>query len=142
VDHQTYDCAEQHLRHIELERLPAARAATHLAYLLRWLIERNLVSESFLRTESLGRCQGRESTIFDLLTSWQSALTSEMLSEEGNAFIGRYVNTRLYRRDYEAVLQGGLPSMYHVAYTEQGYHELAERLDMRLVAWREAKQQK
>ena len=67
-------------------------------------------------------------------------LTSDQLTEEGNAFAASYVALGVgpYLNDYADVLARDLPTEYHVADTWENYDLLARRIDERFAAWRAA----
>ena len=60
-----------------------------------------------------------------------------MLSEEGNAFAMEYFDFEngKYLDDYTRLLQGTLPSEYHIRYTEENYARMKEVIDQRYIEW-------
>jgi hypothetical protein len=102
VSNYAYDKAKYHYETVEEEGLPLEHAANHTVYFLRWLIERDLLSE-FFRDETKELLEGfrrGEQSIHDVYDSWDDVLASDMLSEEGNAFAMALFRLR----------QGGVPS--------------------------------
>jgi hypothetical protein len=119
--------------------LPPENGATHIGMYLAWIVHRNLGSNE-LRQHSgdtykwvLDReVTGREL----LLTKLDEKFFKELLSPEGQAFTQSYYESNAFANDYDRVLGGDLPSLYHVADTWQNFDKLAPVLDERLAAWR------
>lgn len=133
-----YDKGKYHDESVAEASLPEEHADHHIVYFLRWLIERDLVSDELTTGaagEALARYRAGEQDVFWLFEWWDRWLTSDMLSPAGNAFAQAYFDydRGQYLADYEEVLVGALPSVFHVEYTEDNYRRLAARIDER---WR------
>ena len=61
-----------------------------------------------------------------------------MLNDEGNAFSSFYFDFSKgqFLSDYEEVLGGELPSLYHVQDTWENYAKLKKRIDQRYEKWK------
>lgn len=134
-----YDKAKFHVESIGELGLPDEHAENHTVFFLRWLIENNLMSDEFM-TESvdvLARYREGRASIHDVYRSWDTCLIDDMLSERGNAFAMDYFdfNRGSYLADYSQALQKSLPSELHVAYSEENYRVLRERIDERYRRW-------
>jgi hypothetical protein len=121
--------------------LDPERACTHIALFLGWAVDRGLEGE-FLREECdelLAAFRARRLSPIELLhAAADDQLTDEDLNDEGNAFAAEYLDNKYYYTDYESVLGGDLPSLYHVECTWENYELMAARLDLRLAEWRVA----
>jgi hypothetical protein len=135
-----YDKAKYHVESIEELGLPDEHAENHTVFFLRWLMENDLMSDEFMAesTDVLTRYQEGRASIHDIYRSWDTCLIDDMLSERGNAFARHYFDFAQgsYLTDYAQVLQKSLPSEFHVAYSEENYHVLRERIDERYRSWR------
>lgn len=135
-----YDKAKYHSEAVDLAGLDEQHASNHTVYMLRWLVEKNLMSD-FFRDEGsapLANYKAGELTIHDLYQWWDTCLVSDMLSEEGNAFAMAYFDFEMgkYIADYKATLQGSLPSEYHVPFSEDRYAKLRQVIDRRYAEWK------
>ena len=67
--------------------------------------------------------------------------TDEDLNDEGNEFAREYFDfdERRYLADYEELLGGDLPTLYHVADSWENYDCLKLRLDERFAEWRRSR---
>ena len=139
-DPVVYDKAKYHYDGDYPDNLPQEQAFVHTGLYLGWIIDRDLYSEEF-RGESgdlIARFKAREVTGPEIYESWDGCLIDDMLSDEGNAFSQEYFDFKSgkYLADYEELLLGGLPTLYHVANTWPNYDRLRERLDQRYAEWR------
>ena len=135
MDVVVYDKGKYHDESVADAGLPEQHAVHHIVYFLRWLIEHDLVSDEFSAGDALPAYHAGERDIIWLFEWWDRVLASDMLSEPGNAFARSYFDydRGQYLADYEEVLVGTLPSVFHVEYGEDNYRRLAERIDER---WR------
>ena len=79
----------------------------------------------------------REVTGRDLLiTKLDEKFFDQLLTPEGQEFTKSYYETNGYANDYDMVLGGDLPTLYHVANTWENFDKLVPILDDRLAAWR------
>ena len=80
-------------------------------------------------------------TINEFYESLDCRLTSDMLSDEGNAFTRAYFDFSggTYIKDYTEHLQKSLPSEFHVPYTTDYEAAIHRVIDSRFLAWREAR---
>jgi hypothetical protein len=135
-----YDKMKYHLEAVQGYALPDEHAANHTVCFLRWLIENDLMSV-FFEEESdpvLAEFRAGKTSIHDVYDFWDGCLVNDMLSDEGNRFALYYFDFAhgQYLRDYIALLQGQLPSEYHVTYNERNYQRLKARIDRHYQQWR------
>lgn len=119
--------------------LPPENGATHIGMYLAWIILRGLGSKELIKHagDTYNWVRNREVTGRDLLiTKLDEKFFDELLSAEGKAFTKSYYETNGFANDYDQVLGGDLPSLYHVANTWENFDKLAPVLDERLAAWR------
>ena len=135
-----YDKAKYHDETIEEFGLPEEHAANHTAFFLRWLIERRLMSVLFETdgADIVRAFRAGDASIHAVYDWWDRCLVDDMLSDEGNAFAQRYFNldSGTYLKDYARILQGDLPSEFHVPFTEQNYQAIRAVIDQRYDDWR------
>ena len=138
-----YDKAKYHYETIEKFGLAERYAANHTVFFLRWLIERNMMSDLFTQEsgDMLRKFRAGEATIHQVYEWWDCCLVDEMLSEEGNAFAMHYFNfdRGSYLNDYASTLQRGLPTQFHVDYTEDSYQKIRQVIDRRYNEWKKPK---
>jgi hypothetical protein len=134
-----YDKAKYHDESIQQYGLPEEHAANHTIVFLRWLIEHQLMSNFFCNegAKVLESFRAGKATIYDVYSWWDSCLVDDMLSEEGNAFAMHYFDfdRGRYIHDYIKTLQRGLPSEFHVEYTEENYQLMRKVIDRRYDEW-------
>jgi hypothetical protein len=119
--------------------LPADCGGTHIGMYLAWLIRRGLDTPELLRLVGEQRdavLQQRISGRTLLLEELDGKLFEALLTPEGQAFTKAYYETNQYLQDYDAVLGGELPTLYHVEDTWENFDRLAPVLDRRLAQWR------
>lgn len=132
------DCAEWHYSSTPAE-LPPENAGTHIGMYVAWIIHRQLAGkELILQTgDTHSWVLAREVTGRDLLfTKLEGQFFEQLLNAEGQEFTRSYYQTNAYANDYDRVLCGDLPSLYHVADTWENFDKLTPVLDDRLAAWR------
>jgi len=138
-----YDKAKYHFESIEEHGLPEEHAYNHTVPILRWLIERDLMSEFFKEecADQLAAYKAGEITIYQLYEWWDCCLISDMVSEEGNSFGKHYFDFEKgkYISDYIAALQGGLPTEFHVVYSDENYAKIKSVIDRRFEEWKKPK---
>jgi hypothetical protein len=144
TDPYVYDKAKYHYESIEELGLPEEHACNHTVPILRWLIEKDFVSDFFKEesAEQLTAYKLGQMSIHQLYEeSWDCCLISDMVNEEGNAFGLHYFDFEKgkYIGDYIDTLQGDLPSEFHVVYSEEGYARLKGVIDKRFEEWRQAR---
>lgn len=134
-----YDKAKYHHGSIAEQGLPEEHAENHTVFFLRWLVENNLMSKTFLKESNdvLSRYNSGAATIHDVYRWWDTCLISDMLSKKGNEFARFYFDfdNGAYMADYIEVLQKQLPSEFHVTYSEDNYLLLKKRIEQRYQEW-------
>lgn len=137
-----YDRADWHYGGDFPEDLPPEAGGTHIGMFLAWAILRGFESESHRQesAESLAAVRERRMTGRDfLMQECDEKFTEGDLNEEGNAFTEAYFlkeGPGGYLSDYEAALDDGLPSLYHVADTWANFDKFAPVLDKRYAEWK------
>ena len=119
--------------------LPPENAGTHIGMYLAWIVHRNLGSNELaqLAGDTYSWVLTREVTGRDLLiTKLDEKFSYQLLNPEGEAFTRSYYESNGYANDYDRVLGGDLPTLYHVKDTWENFDKLAPVLDERLAAWR------
>ncbi|SOD03386.1 hypothetical protein SAMN05216486_1126 [bacterium JGI 053] len=134
-----YDKAKYHYGGDYPEGLADEQAFVHTGLYLGWIIDHGLHSD-FLAEEPelIERFKAREITGPQVYEAWDGCLIDDMLSDEGNAFSKDYFDFERgrYLADYEELLAGGLPSLYHVQDTWANYDRLKARVDERYAVWK------
>jgi hypothetical protein len=137
-----YDKAKYHYETIEKYGLPEEHAANHTVFFLRWLIEQDLMDQSFVE-ESGGALQEFRAgaSIHEVYEWWDGCLIDDMLSEEGNKFAMHYFDFHRgkYLQDYIDTLQGALPTEFHIVYSEENYQRMKRVIDSRYRDWKSPK---
>jgi hypothetical protein len=138
-----YDKAKYHYETIEQHVLFAEHAANHTVFFLRWLIENNLMSDEFMEEsgDEIAKFREGAASIHQVYEWWDCCLIDDMLSEEGNAFAMQYFDfdKGKYIHDYMELLQGSLPSEFHIDYNEANYQRMKEVIDGRYKEWKAPK---
>jgi hypothetical protein len=119
--------------------LPSENGGTHIGMYLAWIVHRGLGSEELAQMagDTYAWVLNREVTGRDLLfTKLDEKFFDTLLSPEGQAFTRSYYETNGYANDYDRVLGGDLPTLYHVENTWENFDKLVPVLDERLAAWR------
>ncbi len=139
-----YDKTAYHEEAVAKLKLPAEHAENQTLFFLRWLIENNLMREWYMKAaaDTLEECRTGKATIRDVYHQMASAIVSDMLTPEGEEFVKNYyfvakVRAVGYPRDFATVLQGNLPSSYHVQYNEENYRLIKPILDQRFHDWKQ-----
>lgn len=135
-----YDDAQRHLPAVEHAGLDAGQADVHTAFFLAWLIDRDFVSATFrtAHRELLKQHRSGDRSAIDIYRAVGRRLSSDMLSDEGNAFAQAYYQsaTGQYLQDYAELLVGDLPSDYHVTFSGENRELIQRRIDDRYAVWR------
>lgn len=135
-----YDKAEYHQDGDDFPKgLPRRQVFVHTGMFVGWLIEHDMIAEGFL--EETQGFKERKVTGAQVFKAWDGCLTSDVLTDEGNAFAGYYYNGEdglggPYFEDYEAKLVGDLPSLYHVKDTWENYDTIRKQIDQRYEEWK------
>jgi hypothetical protein len=125
------------------QELPPENAATHIGMYLAWVIHRDLGSNELKQHagDTYGWVLTREVTGRELLlTKLDEKFFDGLLNPEGQAFTRSYYESNAYANDYDMVLGGDLPTLYHVADSWENFDKLVPVLDDRLAAWRALQQ--
>ena len=125
------------------KELPPENAATHIGMYIAWVIHRDLGSNELKQHggDTYGWVLNREVTGRELLlTKLDEKFFDGLLSPEGQSFTRSYYESNAYANDYDMVLGGDLPTLYHVADTWENFDKLVPVLDDRLAAWRALQQ--
>jgi hypothetical protein len=138
-----YDKAKYHYETIEKHGLSEEHAANHTVFFLRWLIENDLMSQEFMEEcgDGIAKFRAGRATIHQVYEWWDCCLIDDMLSDQGNAFAMHYFDFEKgkFIHEYIKLLQGTLPSEFHIDYNEANYQRMKEVIDRRYDEWKESK---
>jgi hypothetical protein len=140
-----YDRADWHYGGNFPEGLPSEAGGTHIGMFLAWAILRGLEGRVHRAesVESLQAVRDRRMTGRDfLMKECDEKLVKEDLSSEANAFAKAYYEQDGpggYLADYDDVLGGDLPTLYHVEDTWANFDRLAPVLDERFAEWKRSR---
>src|SRR5262245_45121697 len=138
-----HDKAEYHLESVEDSGLPEKQASNHTVFFLRWLIENDLMSEFFMEEwrSVLRKFRAGNATIHQVHEWGDCCLIDDMLSAEGNKFAMHYFDFDggEYIYDYIDLLQGSLPTEFHIKYNEANYKRMKKVIDGRYQEWKTPK---
>jgi len=132
------DRAEWHYAGDFPSELPSQNGGTHIGMYLAWIIQRDLGSAVLRRLarDFIPLLQARKITGRELLfRALDEKFLASLLTKVGKDFTRDYYETHCYIDDYEAVLGGSLPTLYHVADSWDNYDKLAQVLDQRFERW-------
>jgi hypothetical protein len=119
--------------------LPPENGGTHIGMYIAWIMLRDLASKELIQHagDTYTWVLNREVTGRTLLlTKLDEKFFDQLLTPEGREFTRSYYETNGFANDYDRVLGGDLPTLYHVADTWENFDKLAPILDERLAAWR------
>jgi hypothetical protein len=136
-----YDDASWHYGGDFPKDLPDEAGATHSGMFLAWALLSGLAGEFHTEEMPDGIAALRERSTTPgkfFLDYCDGKFTDEDLNVEGNAFASAYFDfdKGKYLADYEALLLGTLPSLYHVPDSWSTYELIRPILDQRLAEWR------
>jgi hypothetical protein len=138
-----YDKAKYHYETIEQHGLSEEHAANHTVFFLRWLIENDLMSQEFMEEsgDEIAKFHAGQASIHQIYEWWDCCLIDDMLSDQGNAFAMHYFDFEKgeYIHEYIELLQGTLPSEFHIDYNEANYQRMKELIDRRYKEWKKSK---
>ena len=139
-----FDKAKYHSGGDWPDDLDPDQAFVHTGIYVAWLIANGLLADSAFDDDHGRELQqnllSRRVTGPQLFEQWfDGVLTDQELTDEGDRFSRAYFDfdKGSYLADYEELLVGELPDLYHVADTWSNYDVLASRLDQRLADWRQ-----
>ena len=137
-DKNIYDNAKNHFLGNFPESLPIEQAYVHIGMYLGWVIEKGLYSEFFEDEAAVQmiRFQRREISCTILSEMWDGYLGHELFDKTGNMFTYYYYGGGIYKKDYQTVLAGDLPSIYHVQDTWFAYEKMAKKITSRFDEWK------
>ncbi|GAA5511268.1 hypothetical protein [Novipirellula caenicola] len=135
-----YDDASWHYGGNFPKDLPAEAGATHIGMFVAWAWMTGLAGEDVIdeMPDAVAALNERSITpgksFFD---SCDGKFVDDDLNAEGNAFAVEYFDfkTGQYLNDYDELLTGDLPSVYHVPDTWESFDRLRPRLDERYREW-------
>jgi hypothetical protein len=134
------DRAEWHYGGDFPQELPAENGGTHIGMYLAWIIQRGLGSATLKKHagEKLRWVLERKITGRQLLfTELDQKFFAALLTKMGKEFTRDYYETHVYIDDYESVLGGDLPTLYHVEDSWTNYDKLAPVIDQRFSRWQQ-----
>lgn len=133
-----YDRTDWHSGGDFPEDLPPESGGTHIGMFLAWVIKSGLEGDFLKNTDdALENVRAEKITGREFFSKYCDEKLWEVdLNVEGNNFAKEYYVSGTYFEDYESVLLGDLPSLYHVEDTWANYHILESVLNERFAAWR------
>jgi hypothetical protein len=135
-----YDKAEYHYGGDYPEDLTGEQAFVHTGMYLGWIIDHDLYSEEFASEcpDLIKQFKAGQITGARVYEWWDGCLSDDMLNEEGNAFSQFYFDFEQgqFLADYDELLAGDLPSLYHVEDSQENYDKLKARINQRYEAWK------
>ena len=124
--------------------LPPENGGTHIGIYLAWIAQHGLGSAMLQKyaRDSLPLLRERKITGRQLLFSeLDEKLFYPLLTKVGKDFTRAYYDeTSCYIADYEAILGGNLPTLYHVEDSWENYDKLAPVIDRRFTRWEQGEQ--
>ncbi len=134
-----YDKAEYHYDGDFPKGVPRKQAFVHTGMFVGWLIEHDMIAKDFL--EETQGFKERKITGAQVYKAWDGTLTSDVLTDEGNAFARYYYNCAEgqdspYFEDYEATIAKDLPSIYHAKDSWENYETIRKKIDERYESWK------
>jgi hypothetical protein len=120
--------------------LPPENGGTHIGMYLAWIIQRDLGSAVLRKhaRDSLGLVKERKITGRELLyTELDEKFSDALLTKVGKDFTRDYYQSNCYIDDYDEVLGGKLPTLYHVLDSWENYDKLAPVIDQRFSRWQQ-----
>jgi hypothetical protein len=118
--------------------LPSENGGTHIGMYLAWITHRDLGSAVLRKycRDSLPLLRQRKITGRKLLfTELDERFVGSLLTKVAKDFTRDYYETNCSIDDYEEVLGGGLPTLYHVEDSWDNYDKLAPIIDQRFSRW-------
>ncbi|MFA0963612.1 hypothetical protein AB9P05_17540 [Roseivirga sp. BDSF3-8] len=138
LDKTIYDNAKNHFLGNFPDSLPIEQAYLHIGMYLGWIIEKELYSEFFedeAGTE-IFRFKRRQIGPTILSEIWDGYLGYELFNREGNMFTYFYYAGGVFKKDYQKLLAGDLPSLYHVTDTWENYELIKTKINERYEEWK------
>ena len=117
-------------------------AGTHIGMFISWVIKRGLIGEFHLQDsiESISNVKSRKMTGTEFLKlECDEKFWDEDLNDIGNEFAKYYYESNIYYDDYDSILSGELPSIFHVNDSWENYDKLAVKLDEQFQSWQAQK---
>ena len=133
------DRAEWHYGGDYPKELPPENGGTHIGMYLAWIIQRDLGSAMLRKyaRDSLSLLRERKITGRKLLfNELDEKFVGSLLTKVGKDFTRDYYETSCYIDDYDTVLGGALPTLYHVEDSWDNYDKLAPVIDQRFSRWK------
>lgn len=135
------DKAKWHSESVEEYGLPSEHSAHHIAFFLKWCIERDFVNSELqkMQLRNYEAVKTGEKSVVDYLLGFDGVFASNMLTPMGAAFSDFYfhIQNGQYLSDLEKTLQRSLPSIYHIDFNDENYAVIKAVIDHRFSVWRE-----
>lgn len=135
-----FDKAKYHYEGKFPEDLDEEQGFVHTGMFLGWIVDTGLYSEDFADDfkSEIRKFKATKLTGTGVYKSADGVFEEEMLNAEGLAFTTAYFDFEKgrYLKDYDQLLSGKLPSMYHVQDTWENYDRLKPQIDKRFAAWK------
>lgn len=145
-DFLVFDKAKWHYEGEFPEDLDEMQGFVHTGMFVGWIVDTGLYGEEFADDfkSEIRKFKARKLTGSGIYASADGVFDEEMLNAEGLAFTKAYFDfdKGQYLKDYEKLLSGKLPSMYHVQDTWENYDLLKTQIDNRFAAWKKKRKVK
>jgi hypothetical protein len=139
MDSISYDKAEWHYEGEFPEDLDFFQAHDHTGMFLGWLIDSDMISESFHQelADQITAFRARKMTGPQVFEQACGCLDSEMLSDLGNAFTSDFYLRRgaNYVGDFNLILGTKYDSSYHVEDSWENYQVITAKITERFERW-------
>jgi hypothetical protein len=127
------------------KNLPKKNGGTHIGMYLNWIIETNLISETFLQEVSdgiegvkSGKITGKD-FLFDYC---DGKFLEDFLNDQGSEFTKRYYKRGIYTSDYEELLGANCDSLYEIPDTPENYQRIASKITQEFEKWKSRREKK
>ncbi|REK71194.1 hypothetical protein [Paenibacillus paeoniae] len=140
-----YDKAKWHYDGDFPQELDRTQAYVPTGMFIAWLVKNDLVSKRSRKEDAneIELVKGNEMTGAQFYrTNWDGVLSSDELSDEADAFAREYLhlhNDMYTAVDFQNILAGDLPSIYHVEDSIENYYVIEPIISERYQEWKNGK---
>ena len=135
-----YDDASRHFGGEWPQKLPRSQAYIHTGIYLGWVVSAGLCGDDFRRQNAEAIADLESGTLSgpEFFQRIGGIFSSNMLSEEGNAFTAEYFDLEhgSYLKDYGHLLADIQITAYHVPDTHESSRRMGERISQRFDLWK------
>nr|WP_294858889.1 hypothetical protein [uncultured Fluviicola sp.] len=127
------------------KNLPKKNGGTHIGMYMNWMIDANLIRETFLEEvpEGIEHVKSGEITGRDFLFDYcDEKFLEDFLTEDGFEFTKRYYKRGIYTSDYQELLGSNYSSLYEIPDTLENYQRIAAKISTEFEKWKKKSQKK